>query len=588
MHGFFTATMDNYQFYPTPPALAERMWRMFECHAFRRVLDPSAGEGDLLEAFPSEWKYMLQHVTKDVCEIDISRHPVLRSKGYPIVGLDFLDMADGAIWSHVLINPPFAEGDKHVLHAWRILYEGEIVAQINAETLRNPHTATRRELVALIEQHGRVEFVEDAYSGADARINAKVDVALIYLRKRADEMELLSGLLDGLTEDASNDDSLAKGYDGFQELALPKTSIETSVALFNSAVRAMREAVRAEARAQYTADLIGQTMAVLNGQSGAKKGEHSVNFVGSEMGKRYLVLKDRAWAQLLRSTSVTDRLSSKAQKRVESEFEHICRLEFTVKNIYAFLQGILDSQTQLQIEMACDIFDEITRYWSDNTAFYRGYGYGHGWKSNDKHRLCGRRIRHTRFILPGFGRTFGGQLDWDGMRRLADFDKVFAMLDGKVEPEVSIASLFSKNAWELKQGERLSATYFDVRWYPGVGTVHFFPRSQETVDRLNRMVGRHRMWLPPDDSQANADFWKQYDKAERLNKDLTQELRGSDNRSYSRSLFHDLESRDDDCRQRAEYLIDKAQSRVHQKHEIDIEGLIETTTTNQQPLLLAA
>jgi hypothetical protein len=62
---------------------------------------------------------------------------------------------------------------------------------------------------------------------------------------------------------------------------------------------------------------------------------------------------------------------------------------------------------------------------------------------------------------------------------LRDLDKVFAMLDGRVEPEVSLEWVFRYKFRELRDGQRVSASYFDIRYYPGVGTIHFFPKDQE-------------------------------------------------------------------------------------------------------------
>jgi hypothetical protein len=51
-------------------------------------------------------------------------------------------------------------------------------------------------------------------------------------------------------------------------------------------------------------------------------------------------------------------------------------------------------------------------------------------------------------------------LDWDARQRLGDIDKVFAMLDGKHAPEVSLASVFENQFKALKAGERIDASYF--------------------------------------------------------------------------------------------------------------------------------
>ena len=102
------------------------------------------------------------------------------------------------------------------------------------------------------------------------------------------------------------------------------------------------------------------------------------------------------------------------------------------------------------------------------------------------------------------------------MKQLQDFDKTFAMLDGKYVCESSLTALFSNRFDELKQGDRLSTSYFDIRYYPGAQTIHFFPTNKAVIDRLNRLVGKKRQWLPQDDAKASKDFWNQYDQAEKV------------------------------------------------------------------------
>ncbi len=195
------------------------------------------------------------------------------------------------------------------------------------------------------------------------------------------------------------------------------------------------------------------------------------------------------------------------QKQAESQFESIKTLEFNESNGYGFLLGLVQSQPEMQMDMACDVFDQITKYHSDNTVYYRG------WKSNDKHRTMGMRIKMTRFVLPGH-KMWCKSIEYDSLRMLADFDKVFALVEGKSAPEVSLVSVFDgkqdpTSFSRLCCGERLSSTYFDVRYYPGVGTIHFFPKKKDAVDRLNRIVGRRRGWLPPPTEPVSDAFWLQ-------------------------------------------------------------------------------
>jgi len=75
---------------------------------------------------------------------------------------------------------------------------------------------------------------------------------------------------------------------------------------------------------------------------------------------------------------------------------------------------------------------------------------------------------------------------------------------------------------ELKLGERLSTSYFDVRFYAGVGTVHFYPKRKDLIERMNRVAGKLRNWLPDDETASDPRFWEQYEQAEKVTRKMDQ------------------------------------------------------------------
>jgi predicted RNA methylase len=559
------------QFYRTPPALAHRLWRLFKNRDFELVLDACAGDGALAKAKPYSREKNLHCV-----EIDVRHHEVLRAEGFDVVGLDFLEYS-GAMYSHIVLNPPFSEGAKHVLRAWDLLWDGEIAAIINAETVRNPCTREREQLVRLIEKHGRVEFVRDAFMDVDATRKTEVEVALVHLVKEADtENDIVGDLIGKLRADEEMG-SQGEDFQEAQQLALRGNEIANLVRSFDAAVVAMRESVLSRARAAYFAGLLGDTMARrrgdLNGQPEAhgKAGSAQKEFVCKTLNSEYAELKDRAWASVLHSAEVLGRLSSAGQKSVESQFATIKKLAFTESNVRGFLVGLCENQGQIQLEMACAVFDEITKYHSDNTVHYKG------WKSNDVHRTCGWRIRTTRFVLPYFKASWGGGLDYSCMQKLADFDKVFAMLDGKTSPPYSLVHACQENASALSRAERVQSSYFDVRYYKGVGTMHFFARRKDLVDRLNRIVGRHREWLPPERAKVDEGFWLQYDQAEKLDKEVRDELAKSRTSrwSWDDPMRQLRAGRDEAESTRARLTVSAALDAVHQRHGIEWGDRIE-------------
>jgi len=568
---------DNLQFYPTPLALAKKAWALFKNRTFTRVLEPSAGEGHLAKidlSIEHEGRfYSHRRVEVDCIEFDVSKHPLLREKGMEVVGLDFMRFKQGAIYSHIIMNPPFAYGAQHVLHAWDIIYDGEIVAIINAETIRNPYSKEREFLAGLIEKHGSIEFLQEEFTEAERKTS--VEVALVYLRKESRVHEDICGdILDSLKRDKTSEDDLMDDYREINAVVLPTTFVENQVSAFNAAVLATKEAIFARQRAGYYANALGKTMETIDGGNGLNTVE-TIKDISKSMHTEYRELKNRAWTSILRSTEVTSRLSSAAQKRLVSEFELIKCLEFNVPNIYGFLAGLSEKQGDIQLNMACDVFDIITKYHSDNTVFYMG------WKSNDNHRTCGMSIKTTRFILPN-NTSWNKSLDWDAKQRLGDIDKVFAMLDGKREPEVSLVSVFENQFMELRAGKRISGSYFDVRYY-GIGTIHFFAKEKKLVDRLNRLVGRHRAWLPPEGEKVNEAFWVQFQDSEKFDKELRKEINAKATSRFN-DPFWGLMSKDHHDHEGAVNNVCDAISTVLERRGISINAVL----SKQETLMLKA
>ncbi|WP_018309648.1 DUF4942 domain-containing protein [Cupriavidus sp. UYPR2.512] len=583
---------DMFQFYPTPIDLATRVWKKLKNKHPDRVLEPSAGKGHLLKAMYDEPQWhgrTYAHV--DCCEIDFRHHADLRELGVKIVGHDFLAMESGACYSAIIGNPPFHNGEKHVLKAWDLLWDGEVVMIINAETVRNPMSMERQRLVKLIEDFGDVEFVEGAFEVEDAVRKTSVDVAIVHLVKKADVASFVTmDLLRSMQGDAVSGEDLGSGYAQAQQLALPANEIENRVLIFNAAVESARSAIFAQAQASAYAGMLGDSMGARSAGRSDREFAPTVECVRGELDEAYRDLKGRAWASVVRSADVTSRLSSAAQKRVEAEFKLISELEFTVTNIYSFLMGICEQQGKIQIDMLCDTFDRITRYHSDNTAYYRG------WRSNDKHyRSIGRRIRYTRFIIPGFSAdSWHRSPPWEMQGLLADFDKGFALLSGDSAPEVSLVSVCNSRWDELKRGGRVESSYFDIRYYPGIGTIHFFPRDKKLIDRLNRVVGRHRGWLPAENLKLESSaFWEQYEKAEKLDKEIRKAVAKRGVRSYD-DPFRAIDRESYDGHDQACQRIDEAMQEVHEANGIQVEFRLasatdaSSATLRQLPLLAAA
>lgn len=507
--------MEDNQFYPTPPPLALRMWGKFERSIHRRgaeVLDPSAGRADLVEAYVDDLSYHYKASNVDMVEIDFDNQAVLRAKGFDVVGHDFLQFSSAKSYTHIIMNPPFSHGAEHVLHAYDLLKDGELVALVNAETIKNPKGKYQERLCRVInDAEGVVEYVSSAFTTEDTKRKTDVECAIVYLVRAYDYSDL--AFLDNLRPDLSEGKANQFEVADKQELAIRQDVVKNAVTLFNAAVAAMETEVRVKAKlvnsSEYYSSLLGDSL--LKRSEPSPDGEaKNLAFPLEEFNSRYKKLKEQAWSHVLKASDVANSLSSKVKESILSEFENVSSLEFTAENVYGFLLGLIEGRGDMNLNILLEVFDRVTEYHTGNRAWYKG------WKSNDKHKTNAYRMKMSRFILPVMCSDYS--LDYRERQKLKDFDIAFSLLGGvSGKGLTTLEDLFSgENFTRLKCGERLSSEYFDVRYYHRAGTTHFFPRKRELVDRLNRIVGRERQWLPPEGERVSDSFWLQYEKAEKI------------------------------------------------------------------------
>jgi len=118
-------------YFPTPPTLAEAMVADANIKPGMRILEPSAGSGNLLDQIPEGCEIVAYEQNHTLCGI-------LELKGYPATCVDFMkvpiphDLDDR--FDRVLMNPPFEclQDIEHVRHAFDMLNPGGVLVAITS------------------------------------------------------------------------------------------------------------------------------------------------------------------------------------------------------------------------------------------------------------------------------------------------------------------------------------------------------------------------------------------------------------------------------------------------------------------------
>lgn len=118
-------------YFPTPASVVSRMIDIAGIQPGMRVLEPSAGKGNIADAVRAAG------VAPDVVESSSTLRAILEAKGYSLAGHDFMDIEAKPIYDAVVMNPPFENGQdgEHVQRAYQFLKPGgTLVAVMSAGT----------------------------------------------------------------------------------------------------------------------------------------------------------------------------------------------------------------------------------------------------------------------------------------------------------------------------------------------------------------------------------------------------------------------------------------------------------------------
>lgn len=511
---------DSEQFYPTSPMLADYMMgKVIDTPAV--ILDPQAGEGALLQAFERhiESKRLKYRTEYELCcmEINRKRQAILKSQDFKILGDDFLSWGGPDKFDLIVMNPPFRFGAAHLMKAIDILYSGQILCILNAETIRNPYTNERKDLLLKLEElNAEIEFMPDAFKQAEK--NTDVEIALINIVvKRYVEEDLFAGC----SASDVNFDHVDE-IDGVKEVSNPKKNLEEIVAMYHlrqeSCTKTIIEFYRLH---KYTGEFLRLNEEIKNFHTYSfpefsspqnnsdsykeKVTEEKKNSLTKEMKKMMnstaRLLRKTYWENVLKLPDVESKMTIKRVHEFHNAIKSQCLYEFNEVNVRTFLINLITGFDQAVMQSIIDLFDLFTirhTYFDGRVGFHtENIHYYNGWKTNNAFKV-GKKI-----ILPfnAWDEIFKKwKLQYDIEVKIRDFHVVMNYLSDNPTPETfnSIRSLARQFEGGVVKGAETH--FFTINAFKK-GTMHFTFKDENVLRRFNVAAAIGKGWLPMDYGQ---------------------------------------------------------------------------------------
>lgn len=510
---------NNETFYPTPNELADTMMSMLgskDLAKIKDILEPSAGDGRLVDALISRCHtFDNDYVRVDCIEIDDTLRATLQGKGYRIIANDFLLFNSKKHYDLILMNPPFNKGAEHLLKAINLAVNNgggtKVICLLNAETLRNTYSGTRKMLSNLLSKYNaKVKFESQPFSNAERKTN--VDVATVFIdipittftsfiMEELDKAEEVSGEVIEPTEIVT-DDAIA------QSVAFYNKEVEL-VSKFLKEYFAIKPYINRKYLNEEDSEFLKKMSSepIINISTGEYSNRKTIESY-SDINKVLKKIRYKYWEHLFHNKEFTKSLTSDMQNSLYNSLDNMKNYDYSLHNIEIvkreFIGKMLENINESILNLFAKLSAENTWYvGSENIHYYNG------WKSNKAHKV------NKKVIIPmngAFAEKWYHQLlnTYNITGIITDIEKVFNYLNGEAYSYADPAQVIERANINC-QSRNIQFKYFSITLYKK-GTCHIKFTNTDVLDALNIYVGRQKNWLPPSYGKVAYDDMSSEDK----------------------------------------------------------------------------
>jgi predicted RNA methylase len=477
--------MFDEEFYPTPEPVIRKMLQPHLAtisnanYGNYTILEPSAGSGALID-------YVMNYCTRKpnvyAIEADPNLAEMIKGKGYKLLHNDFLSYTGSYFFDLIMMNPPFSNGDEHLLKAWDVLQEGHIVCLLNDQTIKNPYTQKRKLLVNIIKEFGSVEYLGSVFSNSDRKTD--VGVALVRLQKKATAkaFDFSAASKTKVDDKDFSEENLSNGI-------ARVNMIDTLIHCYGGAREALFELIKAHHKLISFMGPLGLQDYSVNLKEMIQDGTS----VRPEMqyNKRVGDLNKAAWGNLIYKSKMESLFTSQLKKDFSKFTEQQGAMDFTKENISALFDMLFANKGAILERCILDTFERLCSYDAKNKVHWEG------WKTNDAYKV------NMKVIVPWGIRSWGQDEAWylryDKAEKFNDIDKALCYLTGeRLEGIRTIAKTIDDDLQDKENrysGKEIESHFFHIRYFKK-GTVHLKFKDAKLWERFNVAAAKGKNWLP--------------------------------------------------------------------------------------------
>lgn len=533
-----TSIMFDEEFYPTPLDVIKKMIAPFKSKrgyydfSDRIILEPSSGKGDIVDYLTgkyvvnqeerygnihNEYSDELVDIGSIYCiEQDQNLRHILLDKGYRVISDDFLRYSGDYFFNLILMNPPFSNGDQHLLKAWNTLDSGDIVCLLNSETIQNPFSKRRKLILNLIDQYGSVEHIGNVFSTAERKTDVEVSIVRLHKPEKksifdfqfdSSEAEQNFDLDESILNNAPAIKDIIGNmliqYEKIKEAYVEYVKLADLLNHYGKPLVAKKSKTKERGLPNVGMNIF--SIASSSYTEGNNK-KHGYNIFCEKIKKSmWHIVVDNL--NNIASFDIKKYMTYDVKSKFIEFIEKESHMDFTRDNVWSLITMLHANKNTIMDQCIEQLFDEFTKYYKENRHYVEG------WKTNDKWKV------NRKIILPNAVR-YGQHLnsyklkDWGDEFQTA-FDSIYYDIDkimdyitgGRNEGELGLfesLDLHFKELGRIRTGDKFENTgesaYFKWKFFKK-GTLHIEFKDEYLWQEFNIRACKGKNWLPENEYQ---------------------------------------------------------------------------------------
>lgn len=358
---------------------------------------------------------------------------------------------------------------------------GGIICLLNAETLRNPYSNERKDLLRKLEQYGaEIKYYENAFVEAERPTDVEVACVKVIIPEPERQTTIFSSLRE-------------KGYEEYEtkreNLELAESDLVSAfVAQYNREIewglRLYDELLELRSKS-----LDGKSVAVMEIQQReyGDKEDFSVNEYVRAVRRRY-------WDKFFREPRFMGQLTSNLQNEYLSQVDTFTGYDFSYWNIKTVQEELSRRLMKGVEDCILDLFEELSARHTWDEDLQNNIHYYNGWKTNCAWKINRRVVlRLSGYVYYRFSHEYEYRPD-RAEDKLSDIEKVLNYLDNGETDGVNMRMYLNKAKVD-GQTRNIRLKYFTVTFYKK-GTCHLTFTNERLLKKLNIYGSQRKGWLP--------------------------------------------------------------------------------------------